>query len=900
MRGKAGFLILFISGLIICICFSFWQKDNLKIIWDEYWSLNKSFHYIKEGLAPRTPAINEKIAKTDPEAAAVVNYRLLYRRDKQGIEILPQNILKFPDNQYFIYELCELLFYDSGNYFDPAILLKLSNRLIELDEKNAAYYYLKAYALFCDRKGNNFDEVTETVKQAAKCEYYKSPYSVYKDRAISIARKQGLHNHLIEELDFDSPHNPFIREIYETLIQYQNLLITERDFAKADEISDLLKSMLNNMCEPIVHCLPHSLYGLGSGFGRWNLPQEVELQRKNLTSQEADRKRLQMCAIVNPEKKAKLVNRYYEPSEKTQPYVIAVFPFIYLVRMTEVFTFLTAIFLIFLFFCKDNLNIKTSMPSLIRFLIYGFVYFFSSQFLVTKSFWEYQCCFSYTEVFLCRPLNFENIKDMFDAPLYFTLPFIIPLVVVLCMGIIRFFKPKFDNLISRFICGIMIAIPLGVITTILQGHTYLRYLPMVIFILFAFKYSFRDISLRNILKTFTATREDEAAALRTNLLKLSAIMVILCWLGFLLLVYPTKKSMEREEKEVKLYTYSFTEDYEKAYQDILKKIDDVNFLVETIPTYTSLVQSDDLPEVMEKLKKYKLSSYCAMRSLDFRPQASKDYNTITDRYISFMLRNAGRDQVPVIISYMDNPDNSWVLVFRARLDDKKVKGKLTNVLNEAIQEENDPVKAKERENGMEPRMFELVSALSALSEPDEAFALVKEYFDTHSIEQVDRYFNYRCFCVLPKGTVLKILNLYLDKAENEIRNSVSYRRYNSLYPLRDLEGLYWDSETAKKVLSLILQASDNEDKRLETFGVEYYLTSEASDLLTRGLQSDNENFRAWCIWQLRKINYKWSETELKKVAEDKSWKVRANLTLIDKSLIKENEPSDYVKLVKSM
>ena len=583
--------LLFVSGLVVCVCFTFWQKDNLKSIWDEYWAFNKSFCYTKEGWVPKIPAIKEKIAKTDPEAAAIVNYMLnsTSGHNEQAVDILSRNIFKFPENQYFIYELA---MYTGGcleDGLDPAILLKLSNRLIEFDSKNSNYYYLKAFALLHDRNGSNFDKVVELIKQAEKCEYYKDPHLTYRARVMAIARKQGLPRNLIENLDCVFPYNFFIGKIYDTLIQYQNLLITERNFAKADEISNVLKTMISDkMREPFINNNPSfnsfRLYGLGSGFGRWNLPQEVELQRENLTQWEADKKRLELCAIVNPEKKVEFVNKHSEPSEKTQPYVIAVPPFMYFVGMTGVFIFLTIILSIFSFFRKDNLKIKISKASLVRFLIYGFVCFFASQLLMVISFWDYPCCYSYRDTFLCQRLKLEDIKDLLNVPLRFLILPVAPLAVVLCMGIIRFFKPKFDNIVSRFISGILISIQFGLAIMILQGHTHLKYLPIIIFVLFAFKYSFRKITLRTIIKVFVGSCENGIPALRTDLLKLSVVAAVLCWLGFVLLAYPTKKSMELEEREVKFYTYSFTDDYEKAYQDILKKIDDANSPISPVIT----------------------------------------------------------------------------------------------------------------------------------------------------------------------------------------------------------------------------------------------------------------------------------------------------------------------------
>ncbi|MCX5632470.1 MAG: hypothetical protein NTW93_02150 [Phycisphaerae bacterium] len=866
-------------------------------------------------MVTKTPAIKEKIAENDPEAAAIANYKLNYqyflsRDDNQLIKILSANIQKFPENQYFLYEfaistLCYL--HDGG--LDPAILLKLSNRLIELDGKNSNYYYMKAFALLRDRKGNNFDEAIETIKQANKCEYNEEPYSIYRDRVLSLAQKQRLHFRLIEELNYSHPDNFYTRDIYNVLIKYQNLLITERDFTKADEISNLLKSMLkDSMGESY---LQHSirteqLYGFGGGFGYWTLPQEVELQRKNLTQTEADRKRLEMCATANPEKKVKAIYKHYGLNEKTEFYVIAVLPFMFFVRMTTVFILITAVLFIFSFFCKDIYNIKINKFSAIRFFIYGFVYFLAGQAPILVEFFGDDLCscshYSYADAFLFPPIlfrfdypDFEDIIYFLKEP-YFLFPFVLPIGIVLGISIIKFFKPKFDNWVTRFICGIMISIPLGIITMFLQGHTYLKYLPIIIFILFAFKYSFNNVSFKNIFKTFAGTCENEIAALRANLVKQSVIAAILCWLGLLLLTYPVKKSMGEKAEEYKSYTYLTVSDYEKVYKDILKKIDDVNLPMQNIPRYIQLVKTADLPQVMQNLKNRKF--LYLYNSAGLRSPFDKDYYTLTDMSICSMLKNAGKDQVPVIIKYMDNPDNSWALIARAQLGDKKVKYKLTAALNEAIKAENEPNEIEERYNPEKPRVSELISALAAISEPDETYALFKKHFETHTIEKIR--FEYKNICTLSKNTILKIMNLYFDKAENEFDKTDNDAKHSSLYFLHDSGGLYLDNGTAERMLSLILRTSGN-FIRPKDLGIEHYLTPDATDMLIKGLlQSDNENLRAWCVWQLRKINYKWNEAELRKIAEDKSWKVRANLAIIDKSLIKETETSDYVKLIKSM
>jgi hypothetical protein len=278
----------------------------------------------------------------------------------------------------------------------------------------------------------------------------------------------------------------------------------------------------------------------------------------------------------------------------------------------------------------------------------------------------------------------------------------------------------------------------------------------------------------------------------------------------------------------------------------------------------------------------------------FRPPM-RDYNSPPDSQLCLLLRYAGRDQMPIILSYMDDPNISWTLIARAKLGDKQVKGKLLAILNETRKIDDDT----DNWQSNEPRDSDLVSALSVISEPNEAYVLVKEYFGTHSAKQIDSYFNHNSLCILPKETVLKIVNLYLGKVKNEMDQSPDCRAYNLLYPLRDLKEVYWDSRTAKRVLNLILRAAENDDG-FNSFGIECDLTNDASDLLVRGLQSKNENLRAWCLWQLKKMDFKFDQSELTKLANDKSWKVRGNLAVISKSSIRENETNAYVKLIKSL
>ena len=79
---KSGRLLLI--AFAVCIFFTFLQRDNLKSIWQEYWAIHRS--YKDSRYTPKIPAIDRKIEKLDPEAAAIINYKLNFiPKDKKEV-----------------------------------------------------------------------------------------------------------------------------------------------------------------------------------------------------------------------------------------------------------------------------------------------------------------------------------------------------------------------------------------------------------------------------------------------------------------------------------------------------------------------------------------------------------------------------------------------------------------------------------------------------------------------------------------------------------------------------------------------------------------------------------------------------------------------------------------------
>lgn len=921
MKTGKIFLIIVITA---CIGLTVWQFSNLKIVAHEYFSLHKSFCYDKEhNYQAKMPVIKEKVAAADPEAAAVANYKLMPWSDDEykRLELLAQNCAKFPDNQYFLRELAHSVYCQLDRGLAPKILVQISNRLIELDPKNSNYRYLKAYALLRSRTESNFDEVVEAVKQVLHCEYFKDPYSAYRDRVMGLAQKQGLHYMLSDELMYEDIYNHFSWRIYEDLFGYYKLLITERNFSKAQEISDVLVSMKTADMQFIhlwnTQFYALQLYGIGGGFGMWNLPQEIALQRMDLTQAEADAKRMELCKIAIPQKTEKILCRQNVAKEANRDYGIAAIPFIFVARWLFIIVCAGGFVAIISLIRRDNFRIKISKVSIFLFILYGGIYFIGGMFPFVSEIFDNcsLCCHHFenrvSEIFLMPPLlsriDWSDVEDIFE-PLPFCM-FVLPLCIVFVLGVIKFFVDKADNLASRIISGILISVPLGVASFFVSGHRYIGFLPIIIFLLFAFKYSFRKIYFRNIIKAiFCNTQTD--CLLRTNFLKLTAIVAVICWIVVVCLSAPLKKALEREDREVKGYVYSFINDPQKNYQEILRKTQGPNLRQEEVLRCVPLIQSKDLPAFMDKLKTRKFPA--ELRGMPGMPgmmpgemmpgfpvdKENTDNNEVglNEQSVTNLLRSVGRDQLPVILKYLKNPDNELALVYRAQLGDKTVKNKMENILQKMAADPNQPeIEQRCDYNEMMPRESQVVLALASISDSNEAFKIISDFYKRRSNNELMGRIEFYVenICVLPKEVILKLQNFYLAG----LTSSSEYTPLSIV--IGQSQDLYVDNEVAGKILELFLsEGLFNRD--IEHYGVEYYIGLNNSERLLKSLQSGNEDFRAWSLCQLGRIHYKFSDEQLQKLAKDESWKVRANLAVINKSLIQDNDHSAFVRLVKSL
>ena len=121
-------------------------------------------------------------------------------------------------------------------------------------------------------------------------------------------------------------------------------------------------------------------------------------------------------------------------------------------------------------------------------------------------------------------------------------------------------------------------------------------------------------------------------------------------------------------------------------------------------------------------------------------------------------------------------------------------------------------------------------------------------------------------------------------------------------PLRNILGVYGDRVIAEEVFELMLLNAGQSSESI-LFDVSPYFTIESAGLLKKGLSSNNDRFRAWTVWQLRKVGYQFTQEEIDKLMRDESWMVRANAAIAAPQLTKglaQTDTNPFVRFASSL
>lgn len=968
--------------ILCCVGLGIWQRNNLSIIWREYSSLHRHFEYERGLDRLCKPVIGKRIARTDPEAAAIAESMLcgyVHTRSEQHIDILARNVAKYPGNEFFAYNLaCS---FNSDSVIDPQIILLLANRLIKLDRENVNYHYLKAYALLRDRTTNDIDAVLEEIEHASKCSKYIFPYSYYRQRVLDIANKAKLSQVLMGIFSAPWQLNPFVYDLRKHLISQTHLALTDGDHTGGIYISDVWTEMLKRQIAGKDRRIP-LIIGLRGfsppGFGYWDVPQLLELQRATLSRERARQNRLELCALMSPVKESKKEYKKEIPEVAYDRAVFKVPPITYIGGMFVAFGIVWLILLVASLIRGFGGRPKVRFTVVILFIAGCGYHFLARGYFLQQFYGDYYYHFS--GVLRPSPIGLGDILeyityDFEDASRVLT--FLAgPIVVTLVLWAVSFLRPEkgafwklwylkalvsfgigailaslaslvltltnsppwqgilvLFGLVSaivwilimfgwwlfrnRLVRVVLVATFLAVLTVLASGYHYISYLPMVLFIITSAiivtsKPAEKILFFKTLFGLFS--KKQPFAQVRRRCVNLTGPFIVVYWVLFISLVPSFAQPIKWGWEGLKLYDtydyrYSFPEANEVTYQQVLKRFDKEELTKQKVHRLIGLVMPEDLPDVLKKLKiKEFTDPYAPIMGW---PRSPKDeekarlrmerVKKLNDWDLILAMRHCGRDVVSIITEFMDNPELERALVARGKLADITAKEKLEKLWQVLMQRQQGQEEEADYKFYWErpAETGEIVGALACVSEPDEAVQWFIDYIEKRKASDLIRDNDvFDSVTLLPSEQARKVIKAYLAKTSGlDLYDSP----YEVLSPLRKLVGFYGDRQIAEDVFKIMLSAV-SKGEQFEPFDISPYFENELAELLKKGLSSENEDMRAWCLWQLRRIGYAFDETELNELLRDESWKVRANAMLAGGKgiiVLAARDRSDFVKLVGS-
>jgi len=460
----------------------------------------------------------------------------------------------------------------------------------------------------------------------------------------------------------------------------------------------------------------------------------------------------------------------------------------------------------------------------------------------------------------------------------------------------------------------------GFLTLLAGGYRYVHYLPMIAFVFTAAVITVvkpdEGSAFKTVLRFFS--KKPEVAAIRNKCLRLTAPFIVVYWLIFVILAPWVVKSINLDfvERKTIVERKVILPDPNEAYQELIGILSTNNPGKGAIARLIGLVMPEDLPALLRKLKNTEFQDYhdysrwlssshaSEQEKARLEKQRGKAQSLNNNDLADAMLRS-GRDTVGIITSFMDDPNDDRALVSRAKLGDSTAKEKLEQLLQNRLQSEleNKQNKQRERSKADVPRPVktaEIICGLACISEPNEAAQRFLNYIQKRDVPDLiddNEFFN--GLSLLPTIQARTIIKAYLDKVLSWQPSSKRRIHYMPLSPLRYLVGPYGDSYIAQEVFTAQLLSAETE-RHFDPYEISSYFTMESAPLLKKGLDSKNSDMRAWCVWQLRKIGYKFDNTELEKLMRDESWKVRANAAFAggkEVATIAAKDKNAFVRLV---
>jgi hypothetical protein len=401
-------------------------------------------------------------------------------------------------------------------------------------------------------------------------------------------------------------------------------------------------------------------------------------------------------------------------------------------------------------------------------------------------------------------------------------------------------------------------------------------------------------------------KRDEIAATRAKVVRLMPPYMIISWLILLVLAGSTAAHSRRLKTTIKDPLANLGElplADRSTYESILSRID------------FSDVDNASLRGAMSRSDAFGYLSVLGPKELPaILAEARKAEPPATDADLLDLIERCGADVYDIIVESLKEPESEKALIARAKSGDTTVKATLEQLFDDTLSKLNltNTTKPEGRPYGrFDPRRrvlrrcFDVASGLAFISEPNEEMTRFINILDKIDLTawQDERlsaaYYFYNSLDSLPRLQASELLKTYLQRTDYSDLSSK-----DNLSKLEHALTLFADTEIAEQVftrtsesplikkplrpLSPSMDVNAIPERLREQFtkprdlapkfrkAISPYFGNSSIPLLKKQINSDNNDLRAFVVWQLTKLGYKWSDQELKKLFTDKYWKVRVN------------------------
>lgn len=633
---------VWIAIAIACVGATFYEIPNGRLIWQ--YALSGRSKHAAPGKRKAAPVVSDEVIATDPEVGDILRYCLGDPNDQELGDLVAQ----YPENEFFLAQLAERLLDMHG--VDRQAALTVADELMTLSPKNAHYRYLKGWILLKPpRDAGDEQEALEQFELGNRLPDFYLPFSKYQDRLDRLCEMSNIG--LLDK----RKAQPSETGIYFDLSAFLSRLQGPYATIGPETLADLSAAGV---------AMGQRVIDNGETFGQLEhggfllqSAERIRLRAVHLSPEQAWQSRLHLGQALALNE---VLQRWYDELLTSgvalmKTGLVAIIPLILTLQLPMMWLFLVVV------------NLLRGRTDAGPVGVKAFVLFVLG--LVALS------CLLVLVAFLNKLLPGSSLASvMFVAG---------PVLVVGPLWLLAHVRPLCNRLLRlRFAQMVMLLfVATGLIRllwTVPVVPTVLSWVTLLLVGTIAVHSTEHRIIALDALRQFFAKR-GQIVVTRTKLLRLTSAVLLICWLVILVGVHLSAGKWQRLETML-THPLALYGPLPQATQETYHRM---------IPgeqgTEDYGGQSDTdaaVPEYLHLATRADVEAFLARRQAEGKPP--KDITLLR------LAMRGGRDIRPVLLAAMEDPNDSEVLLRRARWGDSAVKEQLVTRFEEQFAQLGEP------------------------------------------------------------------------------------------------------------------------------------------------------------------------------------------------------------------